>query len=486
MEKIKLPHNEYGYVTTINIAMAFLNSTEDGNKIKIFNHIINKDKIDMKLCHHTYVWNPIKKQYEPEQKNKDKIDFMVNIITITKNCKKTCESNESKKNEKCNETCNFQINLINYNNPITKKQQNVVLQSHELIPNNLIRNKLPTGKYETIETKSDFIESTNNGNIVKLNFEVENDLMNEDVKAINFFFGDSTGKNNFIFYWNEEMKMYISKNNICVLLINKNKDKFLLNSTIFSGIVKNYGNYEIKKSYPRIRLEKDGNFKVKFEFEEGFYNFLFKSEDNGFNLIFKNTPNSGGSKFFIWNTNKKMYTNDKFLLTLYKLENGTIKARINNVQEKKSTLDNGTIHQSEDSIFLEDGLYNVEGNISKTINVIKGQFNASIINDNKKDTYIYNNVLKGYTTKDSLSNKFLIFTKEKDKIKLLRYHSNLTKETPLYLVKADPINNLITFTLIYRLVILIIILVGLYLIYQKITKGYIIIDSDFFNIRFSI
>ena len=52
MEKIKLPHNEYGYVTTINIAMAFLNSTEDGNKIKIFNHIINKDKIDMKLCHH--------------------------------------------------------------------------------------------------------------------------------------------------------------------------------------------------------------------------------------------------------------------------------------------------------------------------------------------------------------------------------------------------------------------------------------------------
>ena len=129
MEKIKLPYNEYGYMTTINIAMAFLNSTKDGNKIKIYNQILNKDKIDMKLCHHTYVWNPIKKQYDPEEKNKDKINFMVNIITITEKCDSETGSGSGKK-------CNYQINLINHKNPITKKQQNIILQSHELVPNN--------------------------------------------------------------------------------------------------------------------------------------------------------------------------------------------------------------------------------------------------------------------------------------------------------------------------------------------------------------
>jgi len=479
MEKIKLPYNEYGYMTTINIAMAFLNSTKDGNKIKIYNQILNKDKIDMKLCHHTYVWNPIKKQYDPEEKNKDKINFMVNIITITEKCDSETGSGSGKK-------CNYQINLINHKNPITKKQQNIILQSHELVPNNLIRSKLPDGKYETVETKSDFIESSDNGNQVKLNFEVENDLNNEDVKAINFFFGDSKGKKNFIFYWNPDIKMYISKNNICVLLINKNKDKFLMNSTIFSGIVKNYGNYEIKKSYKRIRLEKEGNFKIRFNFEDGFYNFLFKSEDNGFNLIFKNTPKSGGSKFFIWNSNKKMYTNDKFLLTMFKMEDNTIKARLNNVENKKSTLDNGTIHESMESIFLEDGLYNVYNNNKKTILVSKGEFEAAITKDNIKNIYKYNNVLKGYTTKDSTSQKFLIFVKEDDKIKLMRYHSDLTKEESIYIVKSERINDYFTFVILYRITIIVLILIGIYLAYLKITKGHILIDNDFFNVRFII
>ena len=388
---------------------------------------------------------------------------MVNIITITKKCE----------NDSPEKKCNYQINLINYNNPNTRRQQNVILQSHELIPNNLIRSKLSNGKYETIETKSDFIESSDNGNQVKLNFEVENDLNNEVIKAINFFFGDSTGKKNFIFYWNSEFKMYISKNNICVLLINKNKDKFLMNSTIFSGIVKNYGNYEIKKSYKRIRLEKEGHFKIRYSFEDKFFNFLFKSEDNGFNLIFKNTPKRGGSKFFIWNSNKKMYTNDKFLLTIYKKEDNTIKARLNNVENKKDTLDNGTIHESMESIFLEDGLYSIHNNYKKNILVSNGEFKAAITKDNIKNTYKYNNVLKGYTTKDSTTQKFLIFVKEDDKIKLMRYHSDLTKEESLYIKKSDPINNYFTFIILYRITVLVIILIGVYLTYLKITKGYI-------------
>ena len=73
-----------------------------------------------------------------------------------------------------------------------------------------------------------------------------------------------------------------------------------------------------------------------------------------------------------------MYTNDKFLLTFNKLDNNKIKARLNNVSSKELTLDNGTIVQSNESIFLEDGIYNVQNDITKSIIVKKGKFDAKI------------------------------------------------------------------------------------------------------------
>ena len=80
------------------------------------------------------------------------------------------------------------ISLINYKNPITKKKEkNILVDTHEIIENKLIRDKIPEGKYETNSSKSDFIESTDKGNKIKLNFEVENDLNNNDIKTINFF-----------------------------------------------------------------------------------------------------------------------------------------------------------------------------------------------------------------------------------------------------------------------------------------------------------
>lgn len=479
MDKIKLQYKEFGYITNINIVMCFLNATKDGNKIKLYNPVLNKDKIDMKLYHHTYIWNDIKKEYYPEETDPSKIDFMINKISIVKSCDEKCKSND------CND-CKIFINLINHKNPITRKQKNVIVETHELIENKLIRKKLPEGKYETKATKSDFIISKNNGNEIKLNFEVENDINNLDVKTINFFFGDPLGKKNFIFYWNDEKKMYISKNNLCILIIAKVKNKFIMNSTIFNGLVKNYKNLEIKKSYERIKLNENGHYKIKFKHEEGFSIFLFKSEDKGFNLIFKNTPKGGGSKFFIWNSNKKMYTNDKYFLTFYKVENNSIYARLNKIDDKTLTLDNGKIHKSFESVFLEDGVYNVQNNISKTIVVTKGTFKSKISPDGELNTYYYNNVLKGYTTNDTASEKFIIILNEGNKFKLLRYHNFLTKEEPVYLVKSDPVVNYITLIMVFRIVLILITLLAIYLAYEKINKGYIYVQNDFLNLRFTI
>ena len=66
--------------------MCFINTTDNGNKLLIYNKVLNKDKIDMKLCHHTYIWNDIKKEYEAEETDETKIDFLINKIHITKTC----------------------------------------------------------------------------------------------------------------------------------------------------------------------------------------------------------------------------------------------------------------------------------------------------------------------------------------------------------------------------------------------------------------
>ena len=479
MNKIKLTYSKYGYITNINIIMCFINTTDNGNKLLIYNKVLNKDKIDMKLCHHTYIWNDIKKEYEAEETDETKIDFLINKIHITKTCK-NC------KTKNCKKDCQMYISLINYKNPITKNQKNVLVDTHEIIENKLIRDKIPEGKYETNSSKSDFIESIDKGNKIKLNFEVENDLNNNDIKTINFFFGKIDGSNNFIFYWSNDKKMYISKNNICILIIANINGKFILNSTIFNGIVKNFKNLEIRKSYERIKFDTDGHYKIRFDNKEGMLNFLFKSEDKGFNLIFKNTPIGGGSKYFIWNSNKKMYTNDKFLLTFNKLDNNKIKARLNNVSSKELTLDNGTIVQSNESIFLEDGIYNVQNDITKSIIVKKGKFDAKINLDNKRNTYEYNYALKGYTTSDTNTDKFIIFNKEGNRIKLLRYHSSLTKEEPLYIVKSNPVYNYYNIIILLRIIVLSIIIIGIYLIYIKVTIGYIEIKNEFLNLNFII
>ena len=83
-------------------------------------------------------------------------------------------------------------------------------------------------------------------------------------------------------------------------------------------------------------------------------------------------------------------------------------ARLNKIDDKTLTLDNGKIHKSFESVFLEDGVYNVHNDISKTIVVTKGTFNSKISLDGQLNTYYYNNVLKGYTTNDTATDKFII------------------------------------------------------------------------------
>ena len=181
-----------------------------------------------------------------------------------------------------------------------------------------------------------------------------------------------------------------------------------------------------------------------------------------------------------------MYTNDKYFLTFYKVENNSIYARLNKIDDKTLTLDNGKIHKSFESVFLEDGVYNVQNNISKTIVVTKGTFKSKISPDGELNTYYYNNVLKGYTTNDTASEKFIIILNEGNKFKLLRYHTFLTKEEPVYLVKSDPVVNYITLIMVFRIVLILITLLAIYLAYEKINKGYIYVQNDFLNLRFTI
>lgn len=470
--KIKLPFNEFGYIANISQIMLFINTNKKGDIIYIYNLTVNKDKLGQYLYHHTYIWDNEKKKYIAEETNEKKINFLINKITISSECRK-------------NSGCHYYINFINHENPIMDEDKfNIQISTSELIKNDIQRKKIPEGTYETENTKSGFIESVSNGNEVKLNFEIENDINNEDIKTLNYFFGDVEGKNNFKFYWDDQKKIYKSKNNLCILLIFFNNGKFLLSSTVLNGIVKNFNKVEIKKSYEKIKFDKNGNYKIKFKFQDASNIFLFKSEDNGFNLIFKNTFFESGSRFFLWNTNKKVYTNDKYTLTFYKIENNVIKAKFNNIKDKSIKFDYGSIHESFESEVLKDGFYINPKKQSQSILIKDGKFKARILNVNDKDTFYYNSVLKGYSTKNKNSDIFIIFKKVKNQFQMFRYHYKKNSEEPINLDKNKIISDDIDLFEIplVSIIAILILLTGVYLIYLKISNGYLEIQLGNFNL----